>query len=149
MRRATERFLRYLRHERNASPHTLKSYREDLAGLADYLSERYEYCPRPRDVSISDLRGYVAGLHEAGYARGTIARRLASLRSFFRFGHREGWVRTNPAKVLRNPAQGPTPAAFPVDRPRWPAAQRAAIRRSSSACATGPSWRRSIRPACG
>jgi integrase/recombinase XerC len=103
MRRTTERFLSYLRNERNASPHTLKSYGEDLAGLASYLSERHEHCPRPGDVSILDLRGYVASLHEAGYARGTIARRLASLRSFFRFGLREGWVQTNPAKVLRNP----------------------------------------------
>ncbi|MGO8751005.1 MAG: tyrosine-type recombinase/integrase [Thermoguttaceae bacterium] len=50
-----------------------------------------------------DLRGYVAALHEAGYAATTIARRLASLRSFFRFGLREGWVKTNPAKPLRNP----------------------------------------------
>jgi integrase/recombinase XerC len=103
MRRATERFLRYLQHERNASPYTLKSYREDLVDLASYLRERYDSTPRPGDVSILDLRGYVANLHDAGYARGTIARRLASLRSFFRFGLREGWVRTNPAKVLRNP----------------------------------------------
>ena len=42
-------------------------------------------------------------LHEAGYAKTTIARRLASLRSFFRFGQREGWTKANPAKPLRNP----------------------------------------------
>ena len=53
-----------------------------------------------------DLRGYVAALHEAGYAKGSIARRLASLRSFFRFGQREGWAKTNPAKPLRNPRKG-------------------------------------------
>ena len=45
----------------------------------------------------------MAALHEAGYAKTTIARRLASLRSFFRFGQREGWTETNPAKPLRNP----------------------------------------------
>ncbi len=50
-----------------------------------------------------ELRGYVAALHEAGYAKSTIARRLASLRSFFRFGQREGWTKANPAKPLRNP----------------------------------------------
>ena len=53
-----------------------------------------------------DLRGYVAALHEAGYAKTTIARHLASLRSFFRFGQREGWAKTNPAKPLRNPRKG-------------------------------------------
>ena len=53
-----------------------------------------------------DLRGYVAALHESGYAKATIARHLASLRSFFRFGQREGWTKTNPAKPLRNPRQG-------------------------------------------
>ena len=58
MRRTTERFLRYLRNERNASPHTLKSYGEDLAGLASYLSERYEHCPRPGDVAILDARTF-------------------------------------------------------------------------------------------
>ena len=50
----------------------------------------------------------MAALHEAGYAKATIARRLASLRSFFRFGQREGWSKTNPAKPLRNPRQGRT-----------------------------------------
>ncbi len=50
-----------------------------------------------------ELRGYVAAMHEAGYAKTTIARRLASMRSFFRFGQREGWTKSNPAKPLRNP----------------------------------------------
>jgi site-specific recombinase XerD len=47
----------------------------------------------------------VATLHDAGYAKTTIARRLASLRSFFRFGQRDGWAASNPAKPLRNPRQ--------------------------------------------
>jgi integrase/recombinase XerC len=48
----------------------------------------------------------VAALTESGYAKTTIARHLASLRSFFRFGQREGWAKTNPAKPLRNPRKG-------------------------------------------
>jgi len=104
MRTATHRFLQYLRVERNASELTIKSYGEDLAALAEYLTEaRDGTCPKPSDVAVLDLRGYVAGLHEAGYAKTTIARRLASLRSFFRFGQREGWAESNPAKPLRNP----------------------------------------------
>jgi len=103
MRTAIARFLQYLRVERNASDLTVKSYREDLTALADYLEEAHGACPRPGQVSVLDLRGYVAALHEAGYARSTIARRLASMRSFFRFGQREGWAEQNPAKPLRNP----------------------------------------------
>jgi len=104
MRHAVERFLTYLKVERNASDLTVKSYREDLTALTDYLAEaRSGRCPEPGEVTAMELRGYVSALHEAGYAQTTIARRLASLRSFFRFGQREGWVANNPAKPLRNP----------------------------------------------
>lgn len=103
MRTAIARFLKYLRVERNASELTLKSYAEDLLALADYLAEPEDEAPRPGDISALELRGYVAALHEAGYAKTTIARRLASLRSFYRFGQREGWTKSNPARALRNP----------------------------------------------
>ena len=103
MQEAVERFLRYLRVERNASALTVKSYREDLTALVEYLTEVRGALPKPSSVDTVELRGYVAALHEAGYAKTTIARRLASLRSFFRFGQREGWTESNPAKPLRNP----------------------------------------------
>ena len=104
---AANRFLQYLRVECNASTLTVKSYREDLTALAEYLTELHGgTCPGPGRVTVLDLRGYVAGLHESGYAKATVARRLASLRSFFRFGQREGWVKNNPAKPLRNPRKG-------------------------------------------
>ncbi len=103
MRKASARFLQYLRVERNASDLTLKSYREDLEALIEYLTDLRGSVPAPQDVGTVDLRGYVAALHEAGYAKTTIARRLASMRSFFRFGQREGWTKANPAKPLRNP----------------------------------------------
>jgi len=107
MQLAIDRFLQYLRVERNASNYTLKSYHEDLIALADYLAEASGgKTPLPGDISVLDLRGYVAAMHEAGYAKATIARRLASLRSFFRFGQREGWTKSNPAKPLRNPRKG-------------------------------------------
>lgn len=104
MQTALARFLQFLVVERNASALTIKSYREDLTALADYLAEAAGgACPLPGAVNVLDLRGYVAALHEAGYAKTTIARRLASMRSFFRFGQREGWCASNPAKPLRNP----------------------------------------------
>jgi len=104
MQTAIARFLQYLCVERNASDLTVKSYREDLTALADYLTEaRSGRSPKPDEITVLELRGYLAALHEAGYAQSTIARRLASLRSFFRFGQREEWVQNNPAKPLRNP----------------------------------------------
>ncbi len=107
MRTAIVRFLQYLNVERNSSAHTIKSYREDLTSLADYLAEAHGgACPTPEAINVLELRGYVAALHEAGYAKASIARRLASLRSFFKFGQREGWAKANPAKPLRNPRKG-------------------------------------------
>jgi integrase/recombinase XerC len=107
MRKSIVRFLDYLRVERNASDLTIKSYREDLFALTDYLVEANEgHCPTPAEVSTVELRGYVAAMHEADYSKSTISRRLASLRSFYQFGRREGWTKINPAKPLRNPRQG-------------------------------------------
>ena len=107
METATRRFLQYMRVERNVSEMTLKSYREDMEALIEYLTDSHrDRCPRPAEISTLELRGYVAAMHEAAYARTTIARRLASLRSFFKFGIRDGWVKENPAKPLRNPRTG-------------------------------------------
>jgi len=103
LRIAIERFLGYLQAERNASPLTIKSYREDLRDLEQTLTESQGAPPPPDCLTVLDLRGYLSGLHERGLAHTSIARRLASLRSFFRFGQREGWAASNPAKPLRNP----------------------------------------------
>lgn len=96
-------FLRYLDVERNASDLTIKSYREDLMDLADFLTDEGQKEVVPRDVDPAQLRGYVSALHDAGYARTSISRKLASLRSFYRFAQRQQMADTNPAKPLRNP----------------------------------------------
>jgi integrase/recombinase XerC len=96
-------FLRYLGVEKNSSALTIKSYREDLIDLADYLVETLGKGIRPNAVTPRDLRGYAAALHDAGYARASIARKLASLRSFYRFAQRQNMADSNPAKPLRNP----------------------------------------------
>ena len=95
------RFLRFLAAERGASPLTLKSYREDLRQLEEFL--RSAGCRNPGEASSVILRRFAAGLHAAGYAASSVARKLASTRSFYAFGQREGWVPTNPAKPLRSP----------------------------------------------
>jgi integrase/recombinase XerC len=99
--RCIERYLGFLAAERGASPLTLKSYREDLLQLEEFLASAG--CRCPADVSSVVLRRFAAGLHATGYASSTVARKLASMRSFFAFGQREGWVKANPAKPLRSP----------------------------------------------
>lgn len=103
MHSAISQFLRFLSVERNAAELTQKSYREDLTSLADYLTQAYGRAPEPREVTPLDLRGYVSALHEAGYAKTSVSRRLASLRTFYKFAQREGLADSNPAKPLRNP----------------------------------------------
>lgn len=99
-------FLRYLRIERNSSELTLKSYAEDFESFLDFLNDRANGpCP-PSDLQVNTLRAYVAYLHECNYARTTIARRMACLRSFFRYCQREGLIDSNPAKALRTPRVG-------------------------------------------
>jgi len=103
MQSAITQFLNFLTVERNAAELTIKSYREDLLALDEYLQQAYSRPADPSEITPLDLRGYVSAMHEAGYAKTSISRRLASLRTFFKFAQREGLATTNPAKPLRNP----------------------------------------------
>ena len=106
MQTAIDSFLRHLRIEKNVAPLTLKSYAEDFESLLAYFQERLGQVPEASEVTVGILRGYVSYLHECQYAKTTIARRLASLRTFFRFCSREGLAPNNPAKALRTPRTG-------------------------------------------
>ena len=77
---SAERFLRHIVAERGGSPLTVKSYREDLLQLEEFLASAG--CRAPGDASSVILRRFAAGLHAAGYAPTTVARKLASMRSF-------------------------------------------------------------------
>jgi integrase/recombinase XerC len=96
-----EAFLRYLAVERAASPHTLRSYRTDLADCGAFLAAR-SLGPL-LEADARTLRAYLADLHERGLARTSVARRLATLRSFYRFAMRRGRARVNPARELASP----------------------------------------------
>jgi integrase/recombinase XerC len=105
MHPAIAEFLEALRVERNASPHTLRSYGDDLALFEHFLAEAGAEHTDPTDADPRRLRSYTAWLSGRGHAPTTIARRLASLRSFFRFHRRRGNITVNPAESLRNPKQ--------------------------------------------
>ncbi len=104
MQAAVGDFLRHLSLERNASPMTVKSYREDLSRAASWFAPQLGG-PEPDVARITprQVRGYLAWLHEQGYAKTTINRRLAGLRSFFRYLCRVGQLSASPAEGLRGP----------------------------------------------
>jgi integrase/recombinase XerC len=98
-------FLEHLKTERNSSAHTIRCYEDDLVLFCHFLDEGREGEADPIDVDGRRLRRYSAWLHGRGYAASTIARRLASLRSFYRFQRRRGTMAANPTEALRNPKQ--------------------------------------------
>jgi integrase/recombinase XerC len=105
MHPSIDAFFDHLRAERQASSHTIRSYRDDLELYSGYLAEVQGEDANPAAVDPARLRRYSAWLSGRGYAPSTIARRLASLRSFFRFLRRAGLVTADPAAGLRNPKQ--------------------------------------------
>ena len=98
-------FIAHMANERQASPHTLRCYEDDLNQFATYLAEAGGVDADPAAVDARRLRSYAAWLGTRGYAASTVARRLASLRSFFRYQRRQGVVGVDPAGGLRNPKQ--------------------------------------------
>ncbi len=98
-------FMRHLATERRASPHTIRCYEADLNQFAGYVSETMGNDVDPAAVDARRLRSYAAWLGTRGYAASTVARRLASLRSFFRYQRRQGAIGGDPAGGLRNPKQ--------------------------------------------
>ena len=97
-------FLTHLGLEKNASDKTVKSYREDLTQALSFARELLKKSHvDPDDWNTRLLRAFVAWLHEQGYAKSTVARRLAATRSFGKFLCRQGTLTENPAKGLRGP----------------------------------------------
>jgi len=93
-------FLRHLAIERNVSPHTVRSYRADLTDFEAHLAT-LELAPAAADVRA--IRGWLAALHARGLDPVSVARKLAAVRSFYRFLVRRGAVPRNPARELRGP----------------------------------------------
>ena len=96
-------FVRYLRVEKNASPHTVKQYVADIREFAAFL-EQHQITAFAA-VSYLHGRSYLAYLAKKGLSRRSIARKLSSLRSFSRFLIREGQLEQNPFQLLSTPKQ--------------------------------------------
>ncbi len=92
-----ERFLKHMELEKGASVHTLKAYRTDL------LLFFSEWKIKPEAVELSDVRAFTAFLINKGLKKSSVGRMLSTLRSFFRFLNREGYMEANPARLMRAP----------------------------------------------
>jgi len=103
MEEAIAAFLRYLDRERNASPHTRRAYGQDLEQFSAHARTELGRDARVTEIDHLLVRSYLAGLHRQGLSKSSAARKLASLRAFFRYLCREGIVERNPARALLSP----------------------------------------------
>lgn len=99
-----ERYVQYLRYERNASSHTVRNYRSDLIQFRDFLARG-----RPgarvdvKRVDPLNIRGFLAHLFEKEEKKTSVARKLAAVRAFFKFLTRERVLKQNPALTVSTP----------------------------------------------
>jgi integrase/recombinase XerC len=103
-------FLRHLSVEKNASPHTLRSYRSDLVEFTRSLEGAVV------DADNRAIRAFLVSLHARGLDAVSVARKLAAVRSFYRFLVRRGVVERNPARETRGPRRAHKLVSFlPID----------------------------------
>jgi len=104
MNKLIDRYINYLRYERNASPHTIRNYQSDLLQFRDYLTGGN---PEAKvDVGAIDalrIRGFLALLYEREKKKTSIARKLAAVRAFYKFLAKEGVLAANPAAIVSTP----------------------------------------------
>ena len=106
-----DKFLRYLRDEKNYSKHTVLAYGNDLKEFYTFLNG----APLAGADTLF-LRKYLAAAREKGLAKRTVARRMAVLRTFFRFLKREGHFKQSPVSGLRGPKlEKPLPKVMDED----------------------------------
>jgi integrase/recombinase XerC len=103
MKQAINKYLEYLQAVKNSSPHTISNYGKDLGQFVAYLSPPGLDPPALCAVTHTVIREFVGHLHDHGLQKSSIARKLASLRSFFKYCVREGLLKENPARLVPTP----------------------------------------------
>jgi len=103
MNKTIEQYLEYMRSVKNASPHTVTNYGKDLEQFVTYQTPPGMATPGLTKVTHQMIREFVGHLHELGLEKSSIARKLAALRSFFKYCVREGKLKDNPARLVPTP----------------------------------------------
>ncbi|MBQ3641080.1 site-specific tyrosine recombinase XerD [bacterium] len=94
-------FMLYTEVERNFSKYTVKAYNSDILSFLIWLNEK-----DVKDVNYNLIRDYLAYIQQFNYAKKTTARKIASLRTFYRYLYREKIIESNPAIGVHSPKQG-------------------------------------------
>jgi integrase/recombinase XerC len=107
MQKYIDDFIKHLKYERNSSDHTLRNYESDLVQFYDHVAPPDGKGFR-REVNIADIdhltiREYMASLYEQNKKKSSIHRKVATLRTFFRYLCREGMLEVNPASLVYSP----------------------------------------------
>lgn len=98
-----DQFLEYMRAERGASQQTLRAYSSDLAQLAEYLEEHHDLGEAdPADLELNHLRGFVADRFDQN-AASSIARKISTIRSFWKFMLKRDFIEDDVASLLSSP----------------------------------------------
>lgn len=103
MKALIEKYLKYLSVERNASEHTITSYRNDLESFLEFTADVENITPEKVDLTTItrlSIRLWLGDLSEQGMAKTSIARKVAALRSFFKYCFKRGHIDKNPAHLL-------------------------------------------------
>ncbi|HVO99801.1 MAG TPA: tyrosine-type recombinase/integrase [Bryobacteraceae bacterium] len=110
---AIQRYLDSLR-QANVSPHTLRNYEGDLRQFSEYLSPPDADPPPPPNIDSLLLREWLGALYQRGLDAVSIRRKLACIRSFFKFLFREGTIASNAARLVRTPKAAKRIPAVPT-----------------------------------
>ena len=103
MKRIIEKFANYLRYERNVSPATIHNYRGDLELFRAFLTPPGEKTMALQHVDARIIREFVGWLYDRKMQKVSVARKLAALRTFFKFCVRERITKQNPARLVSTP----------------------------------------------
>jgi integrase/recombinase XerC len=103
MKQAVAKYLQYLQSVKNSSPHTILNYGKDLAQFQEYLSPPGTQPPALTEITHTVIREFVGHLHDQRLEKSSIARKLAALRSFFKYCVREGTLKESPARLVPTP----------------------------------------------
>ena len=98
-----QEFINWIQNEKAYADHTVTAYKKDLEQFGQFLEEKHLLLEQ---LEYRDLRYYMATLqNKNGFKKTTLGRKTATLKSFFRYLHREGWLPHNPADLLSAPKQ--------------------------------------------
>ena len=108
MKKYVNEFESHLRFEKRYSNHTVISYLKDLEQfclfLGEYLGKEIDEDPSVlQNIDLLAVRGFINHLYRKGFSKSSIGRKLACLRSFFRFLCRQNYMSQNFAKAIKSP----------------------------------------------